>query len=119
MCWPTFTLWDATVKVDLASGNITQITELQPFTSSSNFSAYSANVTGGPLNGRAYNGIEFNLTNPDPFVIARKNATQLQMPAAVFQSAVQSPLGLAASFDGDNFEKLSNSVYVSVCVLHA
>lgn len=112
LCFPSFTLWDVTAQVDLASGNITQVTELQPFTSSSNFSTFSANVTGAPLNGRAYNGIEFNLTDPDPFVIARKNATQLQMPAAVFQSAVLSPQGLIGSFDADSFGGLSNNVYV-------
>lgn len=112
-CNPSISLWDVNVNVDIASGNLTKVTELRPFTSSSNFSSLSANVTGAPLNGRAYNGIKFNLTNPDEFVLARQNATQLQMPAAVFQAAVQSTQGVQASFDADLFVQWSNDVYVS------
>ncbi len=117
LCFPSFTLWDVNVKVDLGSGNITKVTQLQPFSSSSNFSSLSANVTGAPLNGRAYNGIQFNLTDPDPFVLARRNATQLQMPAAVYQSAVQSPEGLVGSFEADRFVRLSTNVYVSASLI--
>ena len=40
------------------------------------------------------------------------NATQLTMPAAVFQAAVQSKPGLEGSFDADLFVTWSNSVYV-------
>ncbi|TFK67568.1 hypothetical protein BDN72DRAFT_90461 [Pluteus cervinus] len=111
ICYPTFTLWDVNVNVDLATGNLTKVRELRPFTSNSNFSMFSGNVTGPPLNGRAYNGIQFNLTNPDRFVLAREDATQLQMPAAVYQAAVQSPEGLIASFDAGRFVDLSNKVY--------
>ncbi|PBK94756.1 hypothetical protein ARMGADRAFT_1164356 [Armillaria gallica] len=112
LCFPSITLWDVNVNLDLASGNITRVTELRPFSSSSNFSSLSANVTGPPLSGRAYNGIEFNLTNPDRFVLARRNATQLQMPAAVFQAASQSPEGLIGSFQANTFARLSTNVYV-------
>ncbi|KAK0438352.1 uncharacterized protein EV420DRAFT_1212338 [Desarmillaria tabescens] len=119
LCFPSITLWDVNVNLDLASGNITQVTELRPFSSSSNFSSLSANVTGPPLNGRAYNGIEFNLTNPDRFVLARKNATQLQMPAAVFQAAVQSPEGLIGSFQANTFARLSSNVYRTYLTLIA
>lgn len=111
-CYPTLTLWDVNVNVDLASGNLTKVTELRPFSSASNFSSFSANVTGAPLNGRAYNGIQFNLTDPDEFVRARRNATQLQLPAAVYQSAVLSPEGLVGSFEADRFVQLSTQVYV-------
>ncbi len=114
LCFPSITLWDVNVNLDLTSGNITRVTELRPFSSSSNFSSLSANVTGPPLNGRAYNGIEFNLTNPDRFVLARRNATQLQMPAAVFQAASQSPEGLIGSFQANTFARLSTNVYVGV-----
>lgn len=112
LCYPSFTLWDVNVNIDLASKNLTQVRELRPFTTASDFSSLSANVTGAPLNGRAYNGIKFNLTDPDPFVLARQNATQLQMPAAVFQSAVQSPQGLEGSFSADLFVQLATQVYV-------
>lgn len=112
ICRPSFTLWDVNVNVDLASGNLTKVTELRPFSSASNFSSLSANITGAPLFGRAYNGIKFNLTNPDQFVLARQNATLLQLPAAVYQSALQSPQGLVGSFEADRFVTLSAQVYV-------
>ncbi|RDB16062.1 hypothetical protein Hypma_003454 [Hypsizygus marmoreus] len=110
-CYPSFTLWDVNVNVDLASGNLTKVTELRPFSSSSNFSSLSANITGAPLFSRAYNGIKFNLTNPDVFVLARQAATQLQLPAAVYQSAVQSSQGLVGSFEANRFVELSTDVY--------
>jgi hypothetical protein len=40
------------------------------------------------------------------------NATQLTMPAAVFQAAGQSPQGLEGSFEADLFVNWSNMVYV-------
>ncbi|KAG6888940.1 hypothetical protein C0995_004795 [Termitomyces sp. Mi166 len=118
-CFPTLSLWDVNVNVDLASGNLTQVTELRPFSSSSNFSSLSANVTGAPLLGRAYNGVDFNLTNPDEFVLERQNATRLQLPAAVFQAAVQSPQGLLGSFDAGRFVDLSTRVYTTYLTLIA
>ncbi|KAF8880015.1 hypothetical protein BD779DRAFT_1550009 [Infundibulicybe gibba] len=109
ICFPSFTLWDVNVNVDLASGNLTKVTELQPFSQSSNFSSFSANVTGPPLNGQAYNGIQFNLTNPDRFVLARQDAVQLQLPAAVYQSALNGDI--VGAFNSDLFVQLANSVY--------
>lgn len=94
------------------TGNLTNVKELQPFSSASNFSSLSANITGPPLNGRAYNGIRFNLSDPDEFVLRRLEALQLQLPAAVFQAAVQSPEGLLGSFDADKFVNLATRVYV-------
>ncbi|KAJ6629223.1 hypothetical protein B0H10DRAFT_1988625 [Mycena sp. CBHHK59/15] len=119
ICYPAISLWDVHVSLDLASGNLTQVTELAPFSSASNFSSLSGNVTGAPLNGRAYNGIAFSLDNPDKFVIARANATQLTMPAAVYQAAVQSPQGLTGSFDADLFVNWSNQVYITYLTLIA
>lgn len=118
-CFPSLTFWDVNVNVDLASGNLTQVTELRPFSSSSNFSSLSANVTGAPLFGRAYNGIRFNLTNPDQFVLGRQASTQLQLPAAVYQAAVQSPEGLVGSFEANRFVDLSTRVYTIYLTLLA
>jgi len=118
-CTPTISLWEAAVTLDLGSGNVTNVHELRPFTSSSPFSSLSGNLTGPPLNGRAYNGINFTLDNPDEFVIARMNATQLTMPAAVFQAAVQSQQGLEGSFEADLFVNLSNQVYAKYLTLIA
>lgn len=105
-CFPSISLWDVAVTVDIASGNLSQVTQLAPFNQPNN-------ITGAPLNGGVYNGINFDfLVNPDRFVLARANATQLQMPAAVFQSAVQSAQGLVGSFEANRFVGLSSSVYV-------
>jgi hypothetical protein len=103
-----------TAGVDIRTGNITSITELRPFTASSNFSSTSANVTGNPLNGRAYNGIAFDLTNPDQFVLARQNATNLQLPASVYQAALKTPTGFFGSFQNATLSTLADEVYVSL-----
>ena len=100
------------MDVNTNSGNITAITETRPFTSASNFSSASANVTGAPLNGRAYNGIAFNLTNPDQFVLARQNATRLQLPASVYQAALQTPQGAVGNFGNISYSTLVDQVYV-------
>ncbi|KAJ6510035.1 hypothetical protein C8R47DRAFT_1208087 [Mycena vitilis] len=120
-CSPAITLWDAEVTYDLGSGNVTSVLELRPFdASTSDFGSLSGNITGAPLNGRAYNGINFTLTNDnDKFIAARMNATQLTMPAAVFQAAVQSQQGLVGSFDADLFVQWSNQVYNTYLTLIA
>jgi len=110
-CYPSISIWDVNVAIDVGTGNVTKVTELRPFSSSSNFSTYSANVTGEPLNGRAYNGITFNLTDSDRFVRARANATQLQLPAAVYQAAVKSPVGFSDSFKTGALTVLSEEIY--------
>ncbi|TFK47572.1 hypothetical protein OE88DRAFT_1665776 [Heliocybe sulcata] len=109
-CQPTVSLWNVNVNVDLASGNLTSVTTLSPFhVNQGNFSAFAGNITGSPLNGKAYNGIAYNLTGPDPFTVARVNATQLTLPAAVFQSADQT--GLEGVFQSNGFVGLTNTVY--------
>jgi len=72
------------------------------------------NVTGMPLNGQAFNGIIFNLTDADEFVIARSNATKLQLPASIFQAAITAPGGLAVAFQTNSFVEMVTKVYVSL-----
>lgn len=93
---------------------MTNIKELKLFSSASNFSSLAGSITGPPLNGHAYNGIRFNLSNPDEFISRRLEALQLQLPAAVFQAAVQSPEGVIGSFDADKFVNIATRVYVRV-----
>ncbi|KAF8198632.1 hypothetical protein BJ912DRAFT_31550 [Pholiota molesta] len=118
-CYPSFSLWEVTAGVDIRTGNITSITELRPFTASSNFSSTSANVTGNPLDGRAYNGIAFDLTNPDQFVLARQNATNLQLPASVYQAALKTPTGFFGSFQNATLSTLADEVYALYLALVA
>ncbi|KAG5220189.1 Non-specific serine/threonine protein [Salix suchowensis] len=103
------------VNVDIASQNLTQVTELRPFNpASSNFSDFAGNVTGAPLNGRAYNGIEFPfaLNNPDrgetPFAYKCPRGS----PSSESECA-----GLEGSFQADRFVQLSTQVYVSTNLL--
>lgn len=102
-----------TASVDIATGNVTDIQQLRRFSSSSNFSSLAGNITGDPLNGRLYNGIQFNLSSTDPFVDRRLQALQLQLPAAMYQAASQSQPGLVGSFDENRFVSIANDVYVS------
>ena len=110
---PSLTFWEVNVAVDSRTGNVTKITELRPFSSASPYSSLSANITGALLYGRAYNGVDFQLDDPDPFVLARQNATQLQLPAAVYQAANISPLGFSDSFDNTTLTAITNEIYVS------
>ncbi|KAF9476818.1 hypothetical protein BDN70DRAFT_862706 [Pholiota conissans] len=109
-CTQSFSLWEVNAGVDIRIGNITSVSELRPFSASSNFSSTAGNVTGDPLDGRAYNGVAFNLTNPDAFVLARQSAVRLQLPAGVYQAALQTPQGFTGSF-GDALSALVDDVY--------
>ena len=115
LCSPTISLWDVIATVDINTGNLTSVQEIQPFNSSTSpFALLSENVTGTPLNGRAFNGIIFNLTDADEFVIARSNATKLQLPASIFQAAATAPGGLAVAFQTNSFVEMATTVYVSL-----
>lgn len=122
LCTASITLVDAAVTVDLASRNLTSVTPLGPLGSvlsgnnnnngdTGNTAQFAGNLTGPPVNGRAYNGLFFNLTDPDVFTDAREAAIQLMLPAAVFEAAVQA--GLDEAFEDGLFAGLSLSVYVS------
>lgn len=102
------------------------------------------NVTGDPLNGRAYNGyfarflhkpshilnrfvrLIFNFApdpqgdarnNADRFVAARATAVAAGVSGAIFRLASQQPGGLQATFDLPNgFLDLTTRVYVSALV---
>ncbi|KDQ58416.1 hypothetical protein JAAARDRAFT_192990 [Jaapia argillacea MUCL 33604] len=119
-CAPTISLWDVTAEVDMVTQNLTSVTTIGQFNSqTSNFSALSANVTGAPVSGQAYNGIHFNLSDADSFVLTRESATQLMLPAAVFQAAIDSPQGVTAPFSDGSFVNLVSSVYTKYLVLLA
>jgi hypothetical protein len=114
-CAPAISLWKVAVTVDISTGNLTSVQEIAPLTANSPppFSSQSGNITGDPLNGRAYNGIQFDLTGADQFVIARQNATQLQLPSSILQKALTSPGGIAGAFETNSFTGMAIQVYVS------
>ena len=114
MCAPQITLLNVEATVDLASTNLTRVESLGNLTAGQGpFTQYAGNVTGAPLYGQAYNGLNWTDLVSDPFVNARAGAIQLQLPAAVFQNAVQSAEGLTAAFVNNTFSSLSATVYVS------
>ena len=113
MCSPSITFLDVTASIDIASGNVTALETLGSLGSHvTSLQQFSNNVTGDPLDGRAYNGMFFELNGPDSFVEQRQNAIQLSLPAAVFQAAQNSPDGLTAAFQNNQFANLSTAVYV-------
>jgi len=120
-CAPAISLWEVAVTVDIATGNLTSVKEISPLNTSSTspFTSLSGNVTGAPLNGRAYNGIQFNLTGADQFVIARQNATDLQLPSSILQAAETSPGGLTAAFATNSFTGMAVQVYTTYLKLIA
>ncbi|KAH9055611.1 hypothetical protein EDB87DRAFT_1579673 [Lactarius vividus] len=108
LCAPQITLLNVEATMDLASTNLTQVRPLGNLTvGQDQFSQYAGNITGAPLYGRAYNGLNWTNLISDPFVNARAGAIQLQLPAAVFQNAVQSTEGLTAAFVNNTFASLS------------
>ncbi|KAH9174686.1 hypothetical protein EDB89DRAFT_459311 [Lactarius sanguifluus] len=112
LCAPQITLLNVEATIDLASTNLTQVRPLGNLTvGQGQFSQYAGNITGAPLNGRAYNGLNWTNLISDPFVNARAGAIQLQLPAAVFLNAIQSAEGLTAAFVNNTFASLSATVY--------
>jgi hypothetical protein len=114
-CYPSISFWNVAVTVDIASSNLTSVQEISPINSSSDspLASLSGNLTGAPLNGIAYNGIQFNLTNADQFVLARQSAVDLQLPSSIQQVAASSPGGLTAAFSTNSFTGMAVQVYVS------
>ncbi|KAF5349143.1 hypothetical protein D9756_009317 [Leucocoprinus leucothites] len=98
-CSPSIELWDVEATAD--------------------FSSLAGNVTGVPLEGRAYNGVRFNLTEPDEFITRRLGALQLQLPVAIIQAAAESPEGVIGRFDANNFADLATRVYTTYLALIA
>ena len=114
MCAPTIMLLNVEATLDLASSNLTDITPLSNLVVGEGlFTQYAGNITGAPLYGSAYNGLNWTDVVADPFVALRAEAVQLQLPAAVFQYAVESGGGLTAAFANNTFSSLSATVYVS------
>ncbi|KAI0689567.1 hypothetical protein BC835DRAFT_1418450 [Cytidiella melzeri] len=120
MCSPSLTFLDVTASIDIASSNVTSLDILGPIGSHvTTLQEFSGNVTGDPLDGRAYNGMFFAIDNLDAFAVQRQNAIQLSLPAAVFQAAQNSPGGLTAAFENNQFANLSASVYATYLALVA
>jgi hypothetical protein len=115
ICEPTIELWKVNATVDLSTRNLTAVRPIKALTSDDSGTSLSANVSGPPLNGQAYNGAAFDpqlFTLGDPFVAMRATATTLQLPAAVMQAARDGPGSIVGAFESDAFVPLSSRIYV-------
>jgi hypothetical protein len=115
ICEPTIELWKVTAEISLTNGNLTKVTRREALSAGEAGAASIANITGAPMEGRAYNGVAFNtgqFAKGDPFVLRRAEATTLQLPAAVVQAARTSSQGFLPTFLNDQFVHLSSAVYV-------
>ncbi|KAI0264713.1 hypothetical protein BC834DRAFT_252038 [Gloeopeniophorella convolvens] len=112
LCAPSITALNVVATVDLASSNLTDVTPISNLTAGQGpFTQFAGNITGAPLFGRAYSGLNWTNLVVDPFVNARAGAILLQLPASVFENAVQSDGGLTAAFVNNTFATLSATVY--------
>ncbi|KAF4565516.1 hypothetical protein EYR36_002087 [Pleurotus pulmonarius] len=113
-CTPTIKASNVEATVDLEQRTMAACVQKGDFTTSNN-------VTGDPLNGRAYNGLIFNFSpdqqgdarnNADRFIAARATAVAAGVSGAIFRLASQQPGGLQATFDLPNgFLDLTTRVY--------
>ncbi|CAG8616129.1 1026_t:CDS:2, partial [Acaulospora colombiana] len=78
VCTPKLSLHNVTITLNLANGQLIDVTPIGDYD-------LPTNVTSGPpLNGRVWNGVEFNTTNADADTLLRANTTQLQLASSVF-----------------------------------
>jgi hypothetical protein len=114
MCNQTITLLNVEVSVDLATSNLTNVRPLSNLTVGQGpFTQYAGNITGAPLYGGAYNGVNWtNITQGDPYVSNRAGAVQQQLASTVFQYIVGTPGGLTKA-DNATFGSLAKTVFVS------
>jgi len=113
-CAPKISLLEVAIVLEMNNKSLTSVLEMQPFNASTSptpFPSLSRNVTGSPLNGQAYNGISFNLTNPDEFMIRKANTTTLQLSASILQVIANAPGGVKAAFQNNNFTDATTMVY--------
>jgi len=120
ICTPNISISNAFVDMDLLSGNIKTITTNGSFVAGeSPYSSSAYNVTGPPLNGAAYNGIGFNFSNPTEVDIARLNAIQLQLPAAIFRVSNDTLFDESAIYNSDAIVGITARVYTTYLALFA
>jgi hypothetical protein len=118
MCNQSIALLNVEASVDIASGTLKHVRPLSNLTVGQDpFTQYAGNITGAPLYGGAYNGVNWtNVTLGDPYVSDRAGAVQQQLASTVFQYIVDSPEnegeGLTRA-DNATFGLLAKTVYVS------
>ncbi|EGN97443.1 hypothetical protein SERLA73DRAFT_75127 [Serpula lacrymans var. lacrymans S7.3] len=111
-CRPSIGVFNVTTTTNLNDGSLTNVTIVSNYTSANN-------VTGSPLNGRAYNGVVFDPSS-DTTIQARATAINSGVPGAIFRFATQLPNGPQPTFDAPNgFLDITYSVYTQHLALAA
>jgi len=112
MCNQSITLLNVEASVDLASSNLTNVRPLSNLTVGQGpFMQYAGNITGAPLYGGAYNGVNWtNITQGDPYVGDRAGAVQQQLASTVFRHIVGTPGGLTKA-NNATFGLLAKTVF--------
>ncbi|KAI0077976.1 hypothetical protein K474DRAFT_1661006 [Panus rudis PR-1116 ss-1] len=106
ICQPTIKVFNAQVFLDLSNSNITNVTLIDEYTTANN-------VTGGDLQGRAFNAVLLDsLAGNNSFIQARATSVRAGIPGAAFRLASQDPRGLDAEFDDETaFFRMINKIY--------
>ncbi|KAJ7685363.1 hypothetical protein DFH06DRAFT_40452 [Mycena polygramma] len=103
-CQPTIKALNVVAKTDLNNDSIIDVTSLDNVTTSNN-------VTGGQLNGQAFNSVQFPPSN-DTFVHARSVSIGAGVSGSIFRFASQSPGGVQSIFDDPNgFLTITQKIY--------
>lgn len=103
-CTPSIQLFNVQVSGMLSERRLGEITR-------TGGTVRTNNVTGGALQGRAYNSVVFP-RNTNPVIQARAVATGSSVVGAIFRAAVQRPGGPQSVFDLPNgFLDLTSTVY--------
>ncbi|KAF5347802.1 hypothetical protein D9756_010270 [Leucocoprinus leucothites] len=93
-CTPNLLPFSVTATAHLLDGKLDSCFKSGTFNQSNN-------VTGPPLNGKAFNGVIFD-ESPDPFIRARATAISSGVSGTIFRTASNQPQGLQAIFDLPN-----------------
>lgn len=106
MCRPNVRLFNVDTTVYLTNSSLTSVSIADNYTQPNN-------ITGPPLNGKAYNAVLFNQSDVNDFVRARAVAIQSQIPGAIFRFASQDPEELQQQFfdPPDGFLALTDRIY--------
>jgi len=108
ICRPTIQVQNVLSRVFMTNGTVDSV-DLEV---NNNYTGQN-NVTGGFLNGQAFNGVLLSdLAGNNTFIQARATAIRSGIPGAMFRLASQSEEGLGFYFSNpDGFLNLANTIY--------
>lgn len=90
-CQPSMKVFVIMTSMNLNNGTLGECTTLQNFTEPNN-------VTGDPLNGQVFNGVEFDASS-NVYIAARAIAINSGLPGTVYRYASQQPGGIQSVYN--------------------